>query len=99
MADYDITRKSRPVVIVAYEHRWPQEFRRIAGSIREAVGTAALRVDHIGSTAVPGLGAKDVIDVQVTVAELDETDALRASLRTAGFRQGDEFVYDAFRGM
>ena len=46
---------------------------------------AALRVDHIGSTAVPGLAAKDLIDLQLVVADLDAADALRAQLwRTPG---------------
>lgn len=59
------------IEIVAYNERWPQEFRRLGEPLREALGELALRVDHIGSTAVPGLAAKDVIDVQVTVARLD----------------------------
>ena len=67
MPEIDFTRKSRPVVISPYQARWPEEFRTIGGRIRELVGAVAVRIDHIGSTAVPGLGAKDVIDVQVTV--------------------------------
>jgi GrpB-like predicted nucleotidyltransferase (UPF0157 family) len=66
----------------------------MAGRIRDVVGAAAVRIDHIGSTAVPGLGAKDVIDVQVTVADLDRADAVATPLRAAGFRQGDAFLYD-----
>jgi GrpB-like predicted nucleotidyltransferase (UPF0157 family) len=59
------------VEIAAYNPAWPEEFRAIAGKLRAAVGSAALRIDHIGSTAVPGLAAKDVIDVQITAAALD----------------------------
>jgi GrpB-like predicted nucleotidyltransferase (UPF0157 family) len=57
--------------IVPYDPRWPQEFAAIASPIREALGDLALRIDHIGSSAVPGLDAKDIIDIQVTVAALD----------------------------
>jgi GrpB-like predicted nucleotidyltransferase (UPF0157 family) len=96
MLEIDLTRKSRPVVISPYQPRWPEEFRTIGGRIRELVGAAAMRIDHIGSTAVPGLGAKDVIDVQVTVADLDQAGAVATPLRAAGFCQGDEFVYDEF---
>jgi len=84
-------------MIIPYQARWPGEFRHLAGRIRASVGAAAARVDHIGSTSVPGLGAKDVIDIQVTVANLDDAVAVTRPLKAAGFRQGDAFVYDAFR--
>jgi GrpB-like predicted nucleotidyltransferase (UPF0157 family) len=59
------------IEIVDYQERWPQEFETIARQLREALGSLALRIDHIGSTSVPGLAAKDVIDIQVTVARLE----------------------------
>lgn len=59
------------IAIVDYRPEWPDEFARIAAVLRAGLGPLALRVDHIGSTAVPGLAAKDVIDVQVTVRALD----------------------------
>lgn len=99
MPEFDLTRKARPVVISPYQPCWPEEFRTIGGRIRELVGAGAVRIDHIGSTAVPGLGAKDVIDVQVTVADLDRASAVAMPLRAAGFRQGGEFVYDEFPAM
>ena len=58
----------------------------------DALGPLAHRVDHIGSTSVPGLGAKDVIDVQVTVAAL--TEAVRQALLSAGFQQFRESMTD-----
>ncbi|MCP3977226.1 MAG: GrpB family protein, partial [bacterium] len=67
-----------------YHDGWPDEFGTIAADLREVLGDVALRIDHIGSTSVPGLGAKDVIDVQVTVAELDEA-ALRDPVEAAGY--------------
>jgi GrpB-like predicted nucleotidyltransferase (UPF0157 family) len=57
------------VAIVPYDGRWPGEFERVATVLRRALGAQALRVDHIGSTSVPGLSAKDVIDVQVSVRD------------------------------
>ena len=59
------------ITIVDYRARWPGEFEALRRELLEILGPLALRVDHIGSTSVPGLGAKDVIDVQVTVAALD----------------------------
>ena len=56
------------IEIVEYREQWPAEFRAIAGDLRRRLGPLALRIDHIGSTSVPGLAAKDRIDIQVTVA-------------------------------
>ncbi|MDQ2808045.1 MAG: GrpB family protein [Chloroflexota bacterium] len=67
------------IVIQPSDPHWPGEFQRIALPLRAALGDRALRLDHIGSTAVPGLAAKDVIDVQVTVAALDSA-AISAAL-------------------
>src|SRR4029450_5212038 len=96
MPEFDITRTSRPVVVTSYQPRWVDEFTQIARHIRDLVGRAAMRIDHIGSTAVPGLGGKDVIDIQITVSDLDEADGLTNPLRAAGFRQGATFEYDVF---
>jgi GrpB-like predicted nucleotidyltransferase (UPF0157 family) len=71
------------VEIVAYKPAWPAEFREIAARLRQALGPLALRLDHIGSTSVPGLAAKDVIDVQITVAALN--DDVVAAMQTAGY--------------
>jgi GrpB-like predicted nucleotidyltransferase (UPF0157 family) len=60
-----------PIEIVAYRDTWPSEFAELGARIREALGDLALRIDHIGSTSVPGLAAKDVLDVQISVASLD----------------------------
>ena len=60
------------VEIVAYKPTWQIEFREIATVLRQGLGDLALRIDHIGSTSVPGLAAKDIIDIQITVAVLDE---------------------------
>jgi GrpB-like predicted nucleotidyltransferase (UPF0157 family) len=68
------------------------DFRAIGGRLRELLGPAALRIDHIGSTAVDGLAAKDIIDVQVTVASFDE--AMLDALDRAGFVRWPEFAGD-----
>jgi len=70
--------------IVAPHPEWPEEFRRAASRLRAAFESRALRIDHIGSTAVPGLEAKDVIDIQVSVARLEPAAPIAALLFTAG---------------
>jgi GrpB-like predicted nucleotidyltransferase (UPF0157 family) len=58
--------------MVEPDETWRGQFDEIGRSLRLAFGERALRIDHIGSTAVPGLLAKDVIDVQVTVESFDD---------------------------
>lgn len=60
------------IVVGPYDPAWPDEFEAARSRLADALGGAAVRIDHIGSTAVPGLVAKDVVDVQVTVDRLDD---------------------------
>jgi dephospho-CoA kinase len=72
------------ITIVDHDRRWPESFATIGATLRDRLGHAAIRIDHIGSTAVDGLAAKDVIDIQVTVAHLDVADVGRTrSCRTS----------------
>jgi GrpB-like predicted nucleotidyltransferase (UPF0157 family) len=73
------------IEIVSYDENWPREFAEIAGPLRATLGEVALRIDHIGSTSVPGLAAKDVIDVQVTVRDFDAP--LEALLSSLGYNR------------
>ena len=79
------------VTIVDPDERWPAEFERIAGALRSALGSDASRIDHIGSTSVPGLPAKDVIDIQVTVADTAALDRTAGTLEALGWRRGIGF--------
>jgi len=58
------------IVIQSYNPIWPEEFESFRVALQDILGPRVVRIDHIGSTSVPGLGAKDVIDIQVTVQEL-----------------------------
>jgi GrpB-like predicted nucleotidyltransferase (UPF0157 family) len=81
-----------PVVISAYDPRWPRRAAAVVADLRTVLGSEALRIDHIGSTAIPGMDAKDVLDLQVSVADL-EMAALRFGdpLERMGFERS---VYD-----
>jgi len=61
-------------MVVDYDPAWTQRFAEVGSALRSQLGPKALRIDHIGSTSVPGLAAKDVIDVQVTVLRLSDAD-------------------------
>jgi GrpB-like predicted nucleotidyltransferase (UPF0157 family) len=60
------------VTIHPYQSDWPLLFQEIAATLRQTLGRSALRIDHIGSTSIPGLAAKNRIDIQITVAKLDD---------------------------
>jgi GrpB-like predicted nucleotidyltransferase (UPF0157 family) len=74
-----------PVVIVPYDPAWPGLFRAQAAGLRAALGDVARRIDHIGSTSVPGLAAKPVIDVQISVVGFEPLDAYRRPLEALGY--------------
>lgn len=75
-----------PADLASTDASWPEQYERLAARIRHTLGTDALRIDHIGSTALPGLAAQDVIDVQVAVPSLADADgALVDRLAHAGF--------------
>jgi GrpB-like predicted nucleotidyltransferase (UPF0157 family) len=74
-----------PVELVRSDPSWPRRFDHIRRQLADALGPAALRIDHIGSTAVPGLDAKPVIDVQVSVARLDAEDEYRSQIESLGW--------------
>jgi dephospho-CoA kinase len=76
---------------------WPDQVARIVARLKTACGANALRVDHIGSTAVPGLDAKDVIDIQVTIESLAAADELTAALRSAGYPRIDDVSSDVVK--
>ena len=80
------------ITIRAYNPLWPQEFEAIRSSLQEILGGLALRIDHIGSTSVPGLGAKDVIDIQITVQAL--TSEVRQRLVGAGYVCKEDIRHD-----
>jgi GrpB-like predicted nucleotidyltransferase (UPF0157 family) len=75
----------RGLAVVPYDPRWPDAFAALADTVKAALGPVALAVDHIGSTSVPGLAAKDCIDIQVQVAVLDQ-DAIAGPFARIGFR-------------
>jgi len=78
--------------ILPYQPAWQDEFQMIGRSLRQALGDLALRIDHIGSTSVSGLAAKDIIDIQVTVDNLDLT--VERAFNRAGFTRLLGFTQD-----
>jgi GrpB-like predicted nucleotidyltransferase (UPF0157 family) len=73
------------IEVVEYDDRWPADFERVASRIRGALGDRALEIHHVGSTSVPGLPAKPVIDVDLVVADPADEPAYLPDLAAAGF--------------
>jgi dephospho-CoA kinase len=71
-------------VVVAPDPTWQNQARRVIARIARVAGEQAHRIDHIGSTAVPGLAAKDVLDVQVVVGDLSTTKHIADELIAVG---------------
>ena len=86
-----------PARLVPADPAWPDQAKRIVARVKAACGAKALRVEHIGSTAVPSLEAKDVIDIQVTVESLAAADELDAPLRSAGYPRIDNITTDVVK--
>jgi GrpB-like predicted nucleotidyltransferase (UPF0157 family) len=74
-----------PVEIVDYDAEWPARFAALGRAMRSALGDVAVRIDHIGSTSVPGLAAKPVIDVQISVESFEPLEVFKAPLERLGF--------------
>jgi GrpB-like predicted nucleotidyltransferase (UPF0157 family) len=74
-----------PIQLVPYDARWADEFKVAAARISASLGSTALLVEHVGSTAVPGMVAKPVVDVLVLVRRYDPEDAYVTPLTTLGY--------------
>jgi GrpB-like predicted nucleotidyltransferase (UPF0157 family) len=73
------------IEVVEYDPAWPGRFAETATPIRRELGDVALRIDHIGSTAIPRLAAKPVIDVQIAVGSFEPLDGYRRPLEALGY--------------
>ena len=85
-------RPSMPLVVVDYDPAWPQVYERWRQRVAAALGAAAMRIEHVGSTSVPGLAAKPIVDIQVSVADLGDEQRYAPPLQPMGLvlRSRDE---------
>ena len=98
----ELPEHNAPVALAEYDPEWPRLYEREAARIRGALGPKALRLEHVGSTSVPGLAAKPVIDIALVVADTRDEDAYVPSLEDAGYvlriREPDCFEHRLFKG-
>src|ERR1044072_8725901 len=93
---------SAPILLVAYDPSWPNRFQQEAERIRKALGNRALCIEHVGSTSVPGLPAKQIIDVLLVVADSAKETEYATALEVAGYRlhvrEPDWYEHRMFKG-
>lgn len=73
------------LIIVPHDPEWHVLFHQLGSKLREALGTTALRIDHVGSTAIAGLAAKPILDIQISVADFEPLDLYRLPLEKLGY--------------
>jgi GrpB-like predicted nucleotidyltransferase (UPF0157 family) len=76
-----------PIVIVDHDPRWVEAFQTERATILRALGEQALAIEHYGSTAVPGLAAKPIVDVMVALRDLDAAEEEVTALESAGYER------------
>jgi GrpB-like predicted nucleotidyltransferase (UPF0157 family) len=81
----DATPDVGDVRLSGYDEQWPRLFERQAERIREALGATALQVEHVGSTSVPGLAAKPIIDILLVVPDSSDEASYVPAMERAGY--------------
>lgn len=82
----------RKYEIHTYDESWPEQFSREAENVKKIFNNDALAVEHIGSTAVPGMSAKPTIDILVVVESLDVVTKYADLIKASGYRDMGEYV-------
>ena len=97
-----VTPHNAPITLADYDPDWPVLFAREAARIRAALGGSAIRVEHVGSTSVPGLAAKPIIDILLAVTDSSDEQAYVPALEAAGYvlraREPGWFEHRMFKG-
>jgi GrpB-like predicted nucleotidyltransferase (UPF0157 family) len=98
----ELTPHDAPIVLAAYDAEWPQLFAREAERIRAVLDARVLRVEHVGSTSVPGLAAKPIIDILLVVPDSADEPSYVPAMEAAGYvlriREPDWFEHRLFKG-
>lgn len=98
----DLKPHNAQITIVEYDPDWPQIFEREANRIRSVLGKKALQIEHVGSTSVPGLCAKPIIDIVLVVEDSADEPSYVPALEAAGYslriREPEWFEHRLFKG-
>lgn len=90
------------IVIAEYDPQWPRQYLQEERRLRDTLGERAIRIEHTGSTSVPGLPAKPIIDMTLVVADSSDESAYLPDMEEAGYvlrvREPDWFEHRMFKG-
>jgi GrpB-like predicted nucleotidyltransferase (UPF0157 family) len=90
------------ILLADYDPQWPELFARDAGRVQDTLGRRALQIKHVGSTSVPGLAAKPIIDMLLVVSDSADEDAYVPALEGAGYslriREPGWYEHRMFKG-
>lgn len=89
--------QGRKYVVIGYNSKWQQAFQKEAEVLYSVLGSDALQIEHIGSTAVPGLAGKPTLDVLVVVSTLSVTEKHLSKMIAAGYKDLGEYVLPGTR--
>jgi GrpB-like predicted nucleotidyltransferase (UPF0157 family) len=91
-----------PITVCDYDPDWPKRYDHEAARVHSVLGDRVTRLEHVGSTSVPGLAAKPIIDIVLEVADSADEAAYAGDLEAAGYvlriRESDWFEHRLFRG-
>ncbi|MBP1585859.1 MAG: GrpB family protein [Lachnospiraceae bacterium] len=88
-----ITDGRRHIVVLPYDERWKQDFIQIQNELSAALGSLAVRIEHVGSTSVPGLSAKPIIDIDVVIRDYSVFEDVVSALGKIGYvHEGDKGI-------
>jgi GrpB-like predicted nucleotidyltransferase (UPF0157 family) len=76
--------RADPIEVVPWDPAWPRMYEQMRDRLAAALGPLALRIEHVGSTSIAGIPAKPVIDIQISVPDVDDTDAYRDQIESCG---------------
>jgi GrpB-like predicted nucleotidyltransferase (UPF0157 family) len=98
----DLPPEYQPIVLADYDPQWPNWFEQAAARIRESLGETALEIHHVGSTSVPGLAAKPLIDIDLVVPDTTDESSYVPQLEGIGYvlriREPDWYEHRLLRG-
>ena len=77
---------TKNIIVLPYDEQWKKDFAAIKAELQEALDGLALRIEHVGSTSVPGLSAKPIIDIDVVIRDESILEAVIAALGRIGYR-------------
>lgn len=77
--------RTKKVFVVPYDSKWKDEFQRIKSYLQDILEKSIIAIEHVGSTSIPGLSAKPIIDIDIVIEDYDKFDDVKLRLEKAGY--------------